>query len=209
ATRLSRYLVGLDKHYLTEIRLGIRTSTGDGEGDVVEDTPMPSVAEIKALEGEVELPVPRASAVKIEGERAYRLHRRGIAVEMPVRRSTVHRLEILRFEPPLLELDLRVSSGTYIRSLADALGGHCRTLRRTAVGPFRIEDADEALVLPPLAAVVMYPAHELSDAEARLIRTGRPLPGRAEGPVALYSGDTLIAVGTGDGTTIQPETVLP
>ena len=209
ATRLSRYLVGLDKHYLTEIRLGIRTSTGDGEGHVVEDTPMPSVAEIKALEGEVELPVPRASAVKIEGERAYRLHRRGIAVKMPVRRSTVHRLEILRFEPPLLELDLRVSSGTYIRSLADALGGHCRTLRRTAVGPFRIEDADEELVLPPLAAVVMYPAHELSDAEARLVRTGRPLAGRAEGPVALFSGDTLIAVGTGDGTMIQPETVLP
>ena len=69
--------------------------------------------------------------------------------------------------------------------------------------------SDEELVLPPLAAVVMYPAHELSDAEARLVRTGRPLAGRAEGPVALFSGDTLIAVGTGDGTMIQPETVLP
>jgi len=70
STRLARYLVGLDKRYSTEVRLGLRTTTGDGEGAVLEETEIASRAEIEALEGEVELVVPRASAVKIEGERA-------------------------------------------------------------------------------------------------------------------------------------------
>src|ERR687895_836791 len=131
ATRLTRYLVGLDKRYVTEIRLGLRTSTGDGEGEVIQETAIASLEEVEALEGEVELPVPRASAVKIGGERAYRLHRQGVAVEMPIRRSTVHKLRVRSYEPPLAELELLVSSGTYVRSLAHAVGGHCRSLRRT------------------------------------------------------------------------------
>ncbi|HET9437735.1 MAG TPA: hypothetical protein VFO64_06005, partial [Gaiellaceae bacterium] len=83
ATRLARYLVGLDKRYLTEIRLGMRTSTGDGEGEVIEEPEVLGEREIEALEGDVQLPIPAASAVKVGGERAYRLHRRGVAVEMP------------------------------------------------------------------------------------------------------------------------------
>jgi tRNA pseudouridine55 synthase len=202
-TRLARYLVGLDKRYRTEIRLGLRTSTGDGEGEVVEETPVPSEAEIVALEGEVELPVPAASAVKIGGERAYSLHRRGVAVEMPTRAST------LRYAPPLVELDLRVSSGTYVRAIADVLGGHCRWLRRIAVGPFRVEDADPERVLPPLAALVHLPERRLDEEEARLVRAGRPIPGAGEGPVALWSGEgKLVAVGRADGGVIKPETVI-
>ena len=162
ATRLAQYLVGLDKRYETEIRLGLRTTTGDGEGEVVEKTVIPPLEEIEGLVGEIELRVPQASAVKIEGERAYRLQRRGVAVEMPMRRSTIHDLRVVRYEPPLVELDLRVSSGTYIRAIADRLGGHCRTIRRTAVGPFRVEDADEEQVLAPLAALVHLPERELS-----------------------------------------------
>ena len=92
ATRLARYLVGLDKRYETEIRLGLRTTTGDGEGEVVEETAIPRLEEIEALAGEIELRVPQASAVKIDGERAYRLQRRGVTVEMPTRRSTIHEL---------------------------------------------------------------------------------------------------------------------
>jgi tRNA pseudouridine55 synthase len=209
ATRLARYLVGLDKRYVTEIRLGLRTSTGDGEGDVVEETPLPTKAQILALEGEVELPVPQASAVKIGGERAYRLHRRGASVEMPLRRSTVHDLRIVRFEPPLLELGLHVSSGTYVRSIADALGGHCRTLRRTAVGPFRVEDADEDTVRAPLAALLALPERRLSEDEAKLIRSGRPVPGEGSGPVALWMGEgELVAVGQAGDGLIRPETVF-
>jgi tRNA pseudouridine55 synthase len=209
ATRLARYLVGLDKRYVTEIRLGLRTSTGDGEGEVIEETAIPSLGRIQALEGELELPVPQASAVKIGGERAYRLHRRGVEIEMPLRRSTVHDLRVVRFTPPLVELALHVSSGTYVRSLADALGGHCRTLRRTAVGPFRVEDADGETVRAPLAALVFMPERELTSEEARLVASGRAIPGTGEGPVALWAGDGgLVAVGRAGEGVVRPETVL-
>jgi tRNA pseudouridine55 synthase len=210
ATRLARYLVGLDKRYVTEIRLGLRTTTGDGEGDVLEETPVPTLAGIEALRGEVELRIPQASAVKIEGTRAYKLQRRGVTVEMPIRRSTIHNLRVRRFAPPLVEIELRVSSGTYVRAIADALGGHCRTLRRTAVGPFRVEDADESRVLPPLAALPHLPERQLNDDEVGLVRSGRQLTGDGEGPVALWHGEgDLVAVGRAEGGDIRPETVFP
>jgi tRNA pseudouridine55 synthase len=141
ATRLQPSLVGLDKRYLTTIDLTATTTTGDPEGDVVERHEPPAELDLDALRGEIELPVPAASAVKIDGERAYRLHRRGVAVEMPLRRSTVHELAVVDRTDTSVTLDLHVSSGTYIRSIAQALGGHCATLRRTAVGPFRIDEA--------------------------------------------------------------------
>lgn len=209
STRLARYLVGLDKRYETEIRLGLRTSTGDGEGEALEETPIPSPAEIEALQGEVELPIPQASAVKIGGERAYKLHRRGVAVEMPTRHSTIHALVVRRYEPPLVELSLHVSSGTYVRAIADVLGGHCRTLQRTAVGPFRVEDADEECVLPPLAALVHLPERELTEEEVALVRTGRPLENGGEEPVALHFDGQLVAVARPEGDKLRPETVLP
>ena len=209
STRLARYLVGLDKRYLTEIRLGLVTTTGDGEGEIIEETEVASRNAIEALEGEIELTVPQASAVKIAGERAYRLHRRGVAVEMPTRTSTIHSVEVRRYEPPLVELELHVSSGTYVRAIATVLGGHCRTIRRTAVGPFRVEDADEDRVLPPLAALVSLPERELSEEEAQLVRHGRPIPGSAEGPVALHLDGQLVAVARSEGDELKPETVFP
>jgi tRNA pseudouridine55 synthase len=209
ATRLARYLVGLDKRYETEIRLGLRTSTGDGEGEVVEETALPSLEEIETLEGEIELRVPQASAVKIAGERAYKLQRRGVAVEMPTRRSTIHSLRVVRYAPPLLELDVKVSSGTYIRAIADQLGGHCRTIRRTSVGPFRVEDASDDVVLAPLAALVHLTERELTVAEVEDVRSGRAIEGSGEGAVALWADGALVAVGRAGGRLIQPETVLP
>jgi tRNA pseudouridine55 synthase len=208
STRLARYLVGLDKRYVTEIRLGLRTTTGDGEGEVSEETPIAALEAIEALEGDVELPVPAASAVKIGGERAYKLHRRGVAVEMPLRRSTIHAVRVLRYAPPLVALDLRVSSGTYVRAVADALGGHCRTLRRTAVGPFGVDDADQERVLRPLAALPHLPERELQADEVALVRSGRPIPGEGEGAVALWAEGDLVAVGQGRGGVVRPETVL-
>jgi len=151
ATRLQARFVGLDKRYLTEIDLTARTSTGDPEGEVVEEhePPVREALEemLERLRGEVELRVPAASAVKIGGERAYRLHRRGVVVEMPMRRSTVHDLRLGRFEEGVARLDLRVSTGTYVRALADALGGHCRSLRRTEIGPFSVDEADPERVV--------------------------------------------------------------
>ena len=105
------------------------------------------------LRGEVELPIPAASAVKIGGERAYRLHRRGVEVEMPVRRSRVDALDVIAYRDGVARLDLRVSSGTYVRAIADVLGGHCVTLRRTEVGPFTVEEAEPERILAPDAAL--------------------------------------------------------
>jgi tRNA pseudouridine55 synthase len=145
STKLTPRLVGLDKRYLTEIDLRSRTSTGDPEGEVVESLQPPEEHELEErlalLRGEIELRIPAASAVKIGGERAYALARRGVAVEMPLRRSTVHSLELVGYTGETATLDMRVSSGTYVRAIAHALGGHCSTLRRTAVGPFDVADA--------------------------------------------------------------------
>ena len=150
ATRLAPSFVKLDKRYVTEIDLTATTSTGDPEGEVVEthDAPTPEELEerLEALRGEIELPIPAASAVKIGGERAYRLHRRGVAVEMPLRRSRVDALDVVATTGQTVTLDLRVTSGTYVRAIAAALGGHCRTLRRTEVGPFSVEEAGPRVI---------------------------------------------------------------
>jgi tRNA pseudouridine55 synthase len=146
ATRLAPCFVGLDKRYETDIDLTATTTTGDPEGEVVERHAAPTEQKLGAavdlLRGPVELRIPAASAVRIGGERAYRLARRGVEVEMPLRRSVVHSLSVEAFDGTTVRLSLHVSSGTYVRSLAQSLGGHCTTLRRTAVGPFTVDEAD-------------------------------------------------------------------
>jgi tRNA pseudouridine55 synthase len=153
ATRLASCFVGLDKRYVTDIDLTARTSTGDPEGTLVEERHPPEPGELsdrlEGLRGEVELPIPAASAVKIGGERAYKLARRGVAVEMPTRRSRISTLDLITYSDGEVRLDLRVSSGTYVRAVADALGGHCRTLRRLEIGPFSVDEADPDRFIPP------------------------------------------------------------
>jgi tRNA pseudouridine55 synthase len=152
ATKIAQCFVGLDKRYLTDIDLTARTSTGDLEGEVLEQQAAPDQEELWArlarLRGEVELPIPAVSAVKIGGERAYKLARRGVEVEMPLRRSRVDALDVITYTGEEVQLDLRVSSGTYVRAIADALGGHCRTLRRTEIGPFSVDEADPHRFIP-------------------------------------------------------------
>jgi tRNA pseudouridine55 synthase len=151
ATRMASCFVGLPKRYLTDVDLSRRTTTGDPEGEPLEEHDVPTAESLEAalagLRGEVELPIPTASAVKIGGERAYKLHRKGVVVEMPLRRSQVDALDVIAYTAGIATLDLRVSSGTYVRSIADALGGHCVSLRRTEVGPFSVEEADVERVL--------------------------------------------------------------
>jgi tRNA pseudouridine55 synthase len=152
ATRLASCFVGLDKRYVTDVDLTARTSTGDPEGEVAERLDAPTEEELERrladLRGEIELPIPAASAVKIGGERAYKLARRGIEVQMPMRRSRVEALDVIAYTGEEVRLDLRVSSGTYVRAIADALGGHCRTLRRLEIGPFSVDEADPARFIP-------------------------------------------------------------
>ena len=155
-TKLQPCFVGLDKRYVSDVDLSATTSTGDPEGDVLEQHAPPPAGELeeqlKDLRGEVELPIPAASAVKIGGERAYRLARRGVEVDMPVRRSQVDALDVITYSDGVAQLDLRVSSGTYVRAIATALGGHCRTLRRLEVGPFGVDESDPERLLEPGAA---------------------------------------------------------
>ena len=132
--------------------------------------------------------------MKIDGERAYRRFRRGEQVEMPSRVSTVHEATLRGYEDGVATLELAVSSGTYVRAIADVLGGHCRTLRRTEVGPFRLSDADEERILAPADALPFLPAVTVSDDEAVAIRTGRR---RLEEPVrALLEGELIAVNGT-------------
>ena len=168
ATRLAPCFVGLDKRYVTDVDLTSTTSTGDPEGEELERHAAPGQEELEAalehLRGEVELPIPAASAVKIGGERAYKLARRGVVVEMPVRRSLVHSLDVITYTGESVRLELHVSSGTYVRSIAQALGGHCTALRRTAVGPFDVAESaqvDHAVLLPAGEALARLPAEAL------------------------------------------------
>ena len=159
ATKLMPCFVGLDKRYVTDVALTARTSTGDPEGDVVEELEPPGQDELErrlaGLRCQIELPIPAASAVKIGGERAYKLARRGVAVQMPLRRSRVDALDVIAYTDGIATLDLRVSSGTYVRAIAEALGGHCVALRRLEVGPFSVEDADEERVIPAEQALAL------------------------------------------------------
>jgi tRNA pseudouridine55 synthase len=178
ATRLAPCFVGLDKRYVTDVDLTSTTTTGDPEGAIVESHPAPTRAALdealERLRGEIELPIPAASAVKIGGERAYKLARRGVEVEMPLRRSLVHALDVITYSGdtaavPAVRVELHVSSGTYVRSIAQALGGHCTTLRRTAVGPFTIDEAapvDEATLLPVADALDRLPPDALEQVPA-------------------------------------------
>jgi tRNA pseudouridine55 synthase len=156
-TKQAQRFVGLTKRYATDVDLSVLTSTGDPEGEVVAEHEPPSEAELlgrlERLRGEVDLKIPAASAVKIGGERAYKLHRRGVAVDMPMRRTTVHELELLEYDGRIARLALEVSSGGYVRAVAEALGGHCVSLRRTHVGSFDVDDADPERILPPEEAL--------------------------------------------------------
>jgi tRNA pseudouridine55 synthase len=178
ATRMAPCFVGLDKRYITDVDLTSTTSSGDPEGAVVQlHEPLSEdelAARLAGLRGEIELPIPAASAVKIGGERSYKLARRGVEVEMPLRRTQVHALDVIAYTPGSVRIALHVSSGTYVRAIAEALGGHCTTLRRTAVGPFSIDEAatdpDAAELIPVAAALGRLPLDALERVAAEIRR---------------------------------------
>lgn len=207
ATRLVEYLVGLDKVYETNVRLGQATTTYDAEGQVTAERPVTVVkadilAALPAFRGAIRQRVPPYSAVKRDGRPLYERARRGEVIELPARDVTIHTLDLLAYEPPLLTLRVVCSSGTYIRSLAHDLGealgcgGHVAALRRTAVGRFSLADAAPldaltpenvaARLLPPEAAVAHLPRAEFSAEEARLLGHGRWLAAPPDAP----AGDT-------------------
>ena len=174
ATRLLGHLTLTDKAYAATVRLGMTTTTDDAEGEVVDSQPTDGLTEtavrdaLAAFVGEIDQVPSAVSAIKIDGKRAYARVRDGEQVDLPARRVSVHSIDVVstsldrRDQPVTLDIEVRCSSGTYIRAIARDLGaalgvgGHLTALRRTAVGPFLI---DEARTLDALADDFTRDAH--------------------------------------------------
>ncbi|HEX3238659.1 MAG TPA: tRNA pseudouridine(55) synthase TruB [Solirubrobacterales bacterium] len=160
ATRLQRFLVGLPKVYLATARLGWRSSTGDSDGELSETGSVP--VDLALPTGTVRQRVPMTSAVRVGGERLYKKAHRGEVVETPERDVEVHRAELLSSDGELAHYEIECSAGTYVRTLVETLGdAYCSDLRRTAIGPFRVEDAGTELPLERVAELVPTVAEAL------------------------------------------------
>lgn len=153
ATRLQRFLVGLPKTYLATARLGWRSSTGDSDGELTETGRVPVSLELPT--GTVRQRVPMTSAVRVGGERLYKKAHRGEVVETPERDVEVHRAELLSGEDGCAHYEIECSAGTYVRTLVETLGdAYCSDLRRTAIGPFRVEEAGAEVPAERVAELV-------------------------------------------------------
>lgn len=153
ATRLQRHLVGLQKTYLATARLGWRSSTGDPDGELTETGRIPAKLELPT--GRLRQRVPMTSAVRVGGERLYRKAHRGETVETPEREVEVYRAELLGSDGDTASYEIECSTGTYVRTLVETLGdAYCARLRRTAIGPFRVDDAGEELGIGLVAEMV-------------------------------------------------------
>ncbi len=203
ATKLSGYLLDADKGYEVRMRLGRTTTSGDSEGEVVEERPVPPLDEARIeqalapFRGEIEQVPPMYSAIKRDGQPLYKLARQGIEVEREPRRVTIHALDLLAFDAETITLRVHCSKGTYVRTLAEEIGerlgcgAHVEALRRTRAGPFTLEGAvtlealealrDEGLealdaILAPLArAVEGWPRVTLSGDMLYYLRQGQAL----------------------------------
>jgi tRNA pseudouridine55 synthase len=234
ATRLLGYLAATQKQYDATIRLGQSTSTDDAEGEITGGTPAAGVSAetiakaVAGLTGEIQQVPPKVSAIKVDGQRAYRLTRAGAAPDLPPRPVTVYEFTVtaVNHDGDLLDVDatVRCSSGTYIRALARDLGaalgvgGHLTRLRRTRVGGYGLEAAKtldqlaERFEVLPLAqaAAAAFPRRDLSADEARrLAHGGRLAAAGTVSPTAAFAPDgTLIALLSEESGQARPLVVF-
>jgi tRNA pseudouridine55 synthase len=160
ATRLQRFLVGLPKTYLATARLGWTSTTGDPDGELTETGRVPDSLELPT--GTVRQRVPMTSAVRVGGERLYKKAHRGEVVETPERDVKVHRAELLSSDRERAHYEIECSAGTYVRTLVETLkDAYCEELRRTAVGPFRVENAGDEIPAAEVAELVPAVAEAL------------------------------------------------
>jgi tRNA pseudouridine55 synthase len=153
ATRLQRFLTDLPKTYLASARLGWRSSSGDPEGELTETGLLPDSLELPT--GKVRQRVPMTSAVRVGGERLYRKAHRGETVATPLRDVEVYRAQLLDSNSETARYEIECSSGTYVRTLIETLGdAYCAELRRTAIGPFRVEDAGEEISIERVGELI-------------------------------------------------------
>lgn len=231
ATRILSYAQAGPKAYRALATLGVKTSTLDASGEVIETTPVVVTEEdvratVDRFVGDIEQVPPMVSAVKVGGERLYKKARRGEEVERKARPVTIYELEVTAFAPPDFEIDIRCSAGTYIRTLVadigDELGcgAHLKALRRTEAAGFKLDDAvpldragDEDL-RPVADAVKQLTSVELDDDALGHVRHGRRLPAptlidlEQDQAVALVRGGELIAVYKRRNDELVPDRVL-
>ncbi len=160
ATRLQQFLVGLPKTYLATARLGWISSTGDPDGELTATGRVPESLGLPT--GTVRQRVPMSSAVRVGGERLYKKAHRGEVVETPKRDVEVHRAELLSSHSERAHYEIECSAGTYVRTLVETLeDAYCSDLRRSAIGPFRVEEAGEELPVERVAELVPRVAEAL------------------------------------------------
>jgi tRNA pseudouridine55 synthase len=235
ATRLLGHLALTEKGYDATIRLGQSTNTDDAEGEITASASAAHVADealhagIAALTGPIQQVPPQVSAIKVNGERAYKMARKGEEVALAARPVTVHEFTVaaVRRDGDLIDVDASVScsSGTYIRALALDLGaslgcgGHLTALRRTRVGPYdlpmarTLDQLAEKLEILPMgeAVAAVFPRRDVSADDARKVAHGGRLPaaGLGPGPVGVFAPDgTLLALVEEQGGLAKPLAVF-
>jgi tRNA pseudouridine55 synthase len=209
ATRAQRFFMGLPKTYRAVARLGWLSDTGDGTGEVVHTGRVPERLEIPVGE-QLQRP-PAYSAVKVGGKRAYARARAGERVAPAPREVIVYRAELLWREGERAAFEIETSAGTYVRTLIADLGdAYCEHLERMAIGPFRLEDADDDALVPLGEALEFLPERRLAPEEAVAVRHGRRIGAgpEAEGAVRLVHGAELIAIGEPRDEELQPVVVF-
>ena len=209
ATRAQRFLMALPKTYRAVARLGWTSDTGDRDGELVHTGRVPERLEIPVGE-QLQRP-PAYSAVKVGGRRAYELARAGERPELAARPVTVHRAQLLRHDGERAEFEIECSSGTYVRSLVTDLGdAYCEELERTAIGPFRLEDASDERIVPLAEALAFMPERLLSEAEATSVRHGRSVPAAGDEAehVRLTHAGELLAIGEPRASELRPVVVF-
>ena len=208
ATRLQRYFLALPKTYRATARLGWRSTTGDPDGELSRTGAVPE--SLKLPTGRIRQRVPMTSAVKVGGERLYRRAHRGERTETPEREVEVYGATLLRRGDENVEFEIECSTGTYVRTLVETLGdAYCERLRRIAIGPFRVEDANgEPLTVE--AALSFLPERALDPIEAERVAHGGfvPAAGEPEGPLRLTHEGRVVAVARRRDAALRPEVVL-
>jgi tRNA pseudouridine55 synthase len=225
-TRLMQFLSGMDKTYTAEVVFGTETNTLDSAGVVTATHDMPDLSIEKIREAAAKLtgPImqvpPMVSALRVDGRRLHELARKGVVVERKARPVTVYSYDVEPTPDPLVvHIEVRCSSGTYVRTLAADLGtllgggAHLRNLRRTSIGDFTENDAlapEQVKLLEPITALRSMTKVVADEATATAIRNGRSLPawpGNSPWAVVNEQG-ALLAVYEADGDAAKPSVVL-
>jgi tRNA pseudouridine55 synthase len=224
ATRLADTIQAGEKRYQAWVKLGVATTTDDAEGEITARQPVPPLTHLESIldqfTGTIAQVPPAYSAIKVNGQRAYAMARRGDSPELAPRQVTISSLRLLHATEDCLELEVACSKGTYVRALArdvaQALGtvGHLTRLVRTQVGPFRLEDAVRLPLLellPPEAALPDAPVYQADALAAARLLNGQPVS--SDGLLAdlVRVHDTsgrLLCVASADGELLRPRIVL-